>query len=236
MVYKWPRSATWGLYPPVCLVCGGDGDPGRDLCAGCARDFARNLTACARCAEPLPPATPPGSLCGRCQHDPPHFDLCHAPYLYAPPLDRLLTGLKFNARLAHARLLATLLGDAIHRTRADPPDLLVPVPLHAARLRERGFNQAVELARPLAASLGIPLGAGLVTRTRPSAPQSGLQRSLRRANVRGAFAVVRAPPARHVALVDDVLTTGHTASEIAKALKRAGVERVEVWVVARTPP
>jgi ComF family protein len=236
MVYKWLRSAAWGLYPPVCLVCGGDGEPDRDVCAGCAADLPRNARACARCSEPLPAAAPIGSLCGHCQGSPPSYDRCLAPYRYAPPLDRLVTGLKFHARLANARLLATLLGDAVLTAGADPPDALVPVPLHATRLRERGFNQALELARPLATRLGIPLEAGLLARTRPSAPQSGLQRSLRRANVRGAFAVVRAPPARHVALVDDVLTTGHTASEIAKALKRAGVERVEVWVVARTPP
>jgi ComF family protein len=236
MVYKWLRNATWGLYPPVCLVCGGDGEPGRDLCAGCARNLYRNAHACERCAEPLPESAPIGSLCGRCQRSPPAFDACRAPYLYAPPLDGLLTGLKFNARLAHARLLATLLGDAVLGTWADPPDLLVPVPLHPTRLRERGFNQALELARPLAQALSIPLEPEVLARARPSAPQSGLQRSLRHANVRGAFAVVRAPAARRVALVDDVLTTGHTASEIAKALKRCGVERVEVWVVARTPP
>ena len=236
MVYKWLRSASWRLYPPVCLVCGGRGEPGRDLCAGCAGDIRRNRDACACCAEPLPAAAPPGSLCGRCQRSPPAFDLCRAPYLYAPPLDRLLTGLKFNARLAHARLLATLLRDTLGNPGPEAPDRLVPVPLHPARLRERGFNQALELARPLARSLDIPLDPGLLVRTRASAPQSGLQRSLRRANVRGAFAVAHPPAARYVAVIDDVLTTGHTASEIATTLKRAGVARVEVWVVARTPP
>lgn len=236
MVYKWIEKATWGFYPPVCLVCGRDGEAGRDLCAGCAADLRRNAHSCARCAEPLPDSAPAESLCGRCQREPPAFDLCRAPYLYAPPLDRLLTGLKFSARLAHSRLLATLLGDALRSTGADPPDLLVPVPLHAARLRERGFNQAMEIARPVARSLGIPLDTGVLARTRASAPQSGLERSLRRANVRGVFAVARNPGVRSVAVIDDVLTTGHTASEIAKVLRRAGVARVEVWVVARTAP
>jgi ComF family protein len=236
MVYKWLRNATWWLYPPVCLVCGGDGEPGRDLCAGCARNLCRNAHACACCAEPLPESAPPGSLCGRCQRSAPAFDVCRAPYLYAPPLDGLLTGLKFNARLAHGRLLATLLADAIRTPGFDPPDVLVPVPLHRTRLRERGFNQALELARPAAQALGIPLDPEVLARARPSAPQSGLQRSLRHANVRGAFVVARAPRVRSIALIDDVLTTGHTASEAAAVLKRAGVARVEVWVVARTAP
>jgi ComF family protein len=109
------------------------------------------------------------------------------------------------------------------------------MPLHRSRLRERGFNQAVELARPLARRLAVPLAADLVQRVRPGRPQSGLEKSRRRANVRGAFALRRPLDAWHVAVVDDVLTTGATAAELAGVLKAAGAERVEVWVVARTP-
>ena len=235
MVYNWIESALHALYPPTCVLCGGEGAPGRDLCRGCAADLPRNGNPCRRCAEPLPPGAPAGTLCGRCLRTPPAFDLCRAPYLYAPPADWLIGHLKFRAHLAHGRVLGMLLADHLASVAGPRPELIVPMPLHRARLRERGFNQAVELARPLARRLGIPLALDLVERVRAGRPQSSLQRSRRQANVRGAFALRRPLDAWHVAVVDDVLTTGASAAELASILRRAGAERVEVWVVARTP-
>jgi len=236
MVYNWIETTLLALYPPTCVLCGGRGAADRDLCAGCAADLPRNGNPCRRCAEPLPVGAPPGSLCGHCLRSPPAFDLCRAPYLYAPPADWLIGRLKFRAHLAHGRVLGALLGDHLADLAVPRPELIVPMPLHRARLRERGFNQAIELARPLGRRLGIPLALDLVQRVRPGRPQSGLEKSRRRANVRGAFAVQRSLEARHLAIVDDVLTTGASAGELAGTLRRAGAERVEVWVVARTPP
>jgi ComF family protein len=235
MVYNWIESALSVLYPPTCVLCGGPGANDRDLCAGCAADLPRNANPCPRCAEPLPPGAPAGTLCARCLRNPPAFDRCRAPYLYAPPADWLIGRLKFHAHLAHGRLLGALLADHLADRGGSRPDLIVPMPLHRSRLRERGFNQAVELARPLARRLAVPLAADLVQRVRPGRPQSGLEKSRRHANVRGAFALRRPLEAWHVAVVDDVLTTGATAAELAGVLKAAGAERVEVWVVARTP-
>ena len=236
MVYNWIESALIGLYPPVCLLCGADGHGQRDLCGGCAADLPANTNPCPRCAEPLPPGARPGTPCGRCVRHPPPFASCHAPYLYEPPVDWLVGRLKFHGRLAAGRLLATLLGDRLPAGATPRPDLVVPMPLHADRLRTRGFNQATELARPLSHRLAVPLATDLVFRTRGGAPQSRLAQGLRHANVRGAFAV-RAPLAgRHVAVVDDVVTTGATAAELARTLLRAGASRVDVWAVARTPP
>jgi ComF family protein len=116
------------------------------------------------------------------------------------------------------------------------PDQLIPVPLHADRLRERGFNQAVELARPIARHFGLPLNLKGVRRVLPTPPQSDLSRKQRLKNIRGAFEVVQGiaqPVSGHVVIIDDVMTTGSTADELAKVLRRAGAERVEVWVCAR---
>jgi ComF family protein len=236
MVYNWIESALFALYPPTCVLCGGQGAAGRDLCRGCAADLPRNSNPCRRCAEPLPAGAPAGTLCGRCLRSPPAFDLCRAPYLYAPPADWLIGHLKFRAHLAHGRVLGSLLGDHLADLAGPRPELIVPMPLHRARLRERGFNQAVELARPVGRRLGVPLALDLIERVRPGRPQSALQRSRRHANVRGAFALRRPLDAWHIAVVDDVMTTGASAGELAATLRHAGAERIEVWVVARTPP
>ena len=235
MVYNWIERALSVLYPPVCVLCGGHGEAARDLCRGCAADLPPNRNPCPRCAEPLPPGAPSGSLCGSCLRSPPAFDACRAPYLYAPPADWLIGRLKFQACLAHARVLTSLLADHLAAAGGQLPDLLVPMPLHPARLRERGFNQAIELARPLGRHLGVPVALDLARRVRGGQPQSSLEKSRRHANVRGAFALKAPLAAGRVAIVDDVLTTGASAGELARTLKRAGAERVEVWVVARTP-
>lgn len=236
MVYNWIESALLGLYPPICLLCGADGQEQLDLCSGCRADLPANSNSCPRCAEPLPAGARPGSWCAACTRHPPPFTACRAPLLYEPPVDWLVGRLKFHGRLAAGRVLAGLFGDSLERGSDPRPDLILPVPLHPARLRTRGFNQATEIARPLARRLGIPLVTDLAHRVRPGAPQSRLARALRHANVRGAF-VVRAPLAgEHVAMLDDVITTGATASELARVLLQAGASRVDVWAVARTPP
>jgi ComF family protein len=146
----------------------------------------------------------------------------------------LVTGLKFHARMNHARLLGELLAQALERIEDPLPELVVPVPLHPARQRQRGFNQALEIARIPARRLGIRLADDRVLRRLPTSPQSGLDATARRRNIRGAFAVRGDIDARHVALLDDVVTTGSTAAELARALTRAGAMHVDVWAVART--
>ncbi|WP_342780506.1 ComF family protein [Arenimonas fontis] len=158
-----------------------------------------------------------------------------AAFLYAPPLDRLLPRLKFHADLAAGRLLTQL---ALPAFMAAPrPQALLPLPLHRSRLRRRGFDQALELARPLARALGLPLLTGGLRRRRATAAQSGLEARERRRNVRGAFAVPAGVPLPdHLALFDDVMTTGATLDEAARVLRTAGVRRVDLWALARAPP
>jgi len=179
------------------------------------------------------------NICGSCLRDPPAFDATVAAVDYAIPLDQLVLQLKFGARLALAPWFARQIRDAVLARPGLPlPDLLCPVPLGPGRLVERGFNQALEIARPLAAALGVACHPALALRTLETKAQSGVAPSVRAQNVRGAFAVEDPDlvEGRHVGLVDDVMTSGHTLGELAATLKRFGAARVTNFVFARTPP
>jgi ComF family protein len=223
------------LFPPTCVLCGAPGDGVLDLCRGCHADLPHNRHACPRCAIPLPEGQAAGTLCGPCQRRPPPFAASHAAFRYEDPVPTLIGGAKFRARLDLVRLLGQSLALALLAQGAECPGLIVPVPLHPRRLRGRGYNQALELARAVSAVLDIPIDAAGSVRTAYTNPQVGLADRERRRNVRGAFAVLRPPAARHVAILDDVVTTGSTVAELARVLLAAGVERVDVWAVARTP-
>ena len=223
------------LFPSTCILCGAPGREAMELCESCHADLPHNRHRCHRCALPLPASAPAGSLCGTCQHRPPVYDRCIAPFRYEGTLPHLVTGLKFRARMNCARLLGTLLTAGLEKAGAELPEVIIPVPLHPTRLRERGFNQALEIARIPSRHFGLPIDTHHCRRQLATAPQSGLEAKERRRNIRGAFAVADGLAARHVVLLDDVVTTGSTVAELARMLKRAGVERVEVWAVAKTP-
>ena len=231
-VNQWLKKLQFCVFPPTCLLCGAPGEGERDLCAGCYADLPRNEQACQRCGMPL--ASTIALNCGECQLHLPPYDRTFAPLLYQPPVDYLIKGLKFGRRLAIARLLGEWLGTALQQRQVKPPQGIIPVPLHPSRLRERGFNQSLELARPVARCLDVPLLLSNVRRIRHTQPQAQLDAAARRSNVQGAFSISRPVQARHVAILDDVITTGSTVAEIAGILKAAGVEEIEVWAVART--
>jgi ComF family protein len=150
-------------------------------------------------------------------------------------VDFLIKALKFQGRLTVARLLGDWLSEAL-ADRSNPlPQAIIPVPLHAARMRERGFNQALEIARPIARRLGIPMLPNAVSRIRHTAPQMGLDARTRRSNIHGAFIVSQPIQLQHVAILDDVVTTASTVAEIAKVLRTAGVQEITIWACARTP-
>lgn len=227
----WWRWLGARLCPPRCLVCRETAAPGDDLCASCRDALPWNDRACLRCALPLPGTD---ALCGACLRRSPPLQAAHAAFVYGFPLDRLLPRFKFHRDLAAGRLLSGAMAERFG-TLAQP-DALVAVPLHRARLRQRGYDQALELARPLARTLAIPLLSGTLQRARDTAPQSELDAGARRRNLRDAFSVARrAGLPAHIVLVDDVMTTGATLHAAAKALRRAGVARVDAWVCARVP-
>ena len=238
---QWPPWWQWStrLIPPRCLFCGQAADLGP-------------VDLCSHCLQALPWA-----------QDRSEFAVFHVPFDYEDPVDDALRALKFHGDLCPAQVFGALLAGwaataPLRRTRrpggagrrapaggtgcAGLPDLLVPVPLHPDRLHERGFNQAEHLARQAARWLGRPLAPRLLQRRRATVPQTSLEATARRDNVAGAFApapaaaawLVRQPRTiRHVALVDDVLTTGATAEAAAAALRQAGIDTVSIWAVAR---
>lgn len=222
------------LWPAQCVLCGQvDAAGQRDLCTDCVKDLPSNETACVVCAEPLETAMQ-GLTCGACLQRRPRFDVCIAPYVYAYPLDHMVRNLKYAGAVTHGRVLGELLATYVSAKGADEwPQALMPVPLAARRYRARGYNQAIVLAEFLHRRLSIPLHTDVLVRTRETLEQAGLDQRARRRNIRGAFSIVRAIPANHVAIIDDVVTTGSTANEVARVLKRAGVKRVDVWAVAR---
>jgi len=227
------------LLPSACALCGEHGK--QVLCTPCrARFLPARQARCVQCALPLPqPAA--HTVCGTCLKEGPAYDQTVAACNYSAPLDQLVLNLKFGHQLALAPVFSELLRDAIlEQRRASLPDLLTMVPLGKIRLAERGFNQALEIARPLARHLGIPLLPQLLNRGRETAQQSGLHPDDRQKNVRNAFMLM--PDAldsvkgRHIGIVDDVMTTGTTLNEIAGMLKRFGAAKVSNYVFARTLP
>lgn len=213
-----------------CLLCGTYSRAGV-CCAACDAELPRLTDVhCPICALP----TLSGAVCGACLKQAPAFDDTVAAFSYNFPADKLIQALKFSERLILVNFLA---GALMERVRTKP-DCLVAVPLHPVRLRERGFNQSLLLARRLSSRLGIPLLLDACERVRNTAPQSGLPWKERDKNMRQAFTCNPGGGLRgkHVAIVDDVMTTGASIGELARALKQAGASQVSAWVIARTLP
>lgn len=236
MVNYWLNFIQSLRSPASCLLCEA---PARRhaLCAGCQLDMPWNLHGCERCAIPLPPEL---LLCGECRPRPPPQQTTVAPLRYVFPVDSLIAGLKYHRQLAHGPVLSKFLLEAIQASGHPLPDLILPVPLHHKRLAGRGYNQALEIARPIATALGLPLETRLVSRERRTRSQRTLNATTRHRNLDKAFVVndrrlaALGYPSR-IAIVDDVMTTGATVSAIASLLQRHGVSEIDVWCVARTP-
>jgi ComF family protein len=217
--------------PQRCELCAG-ASGSELLCGGCARALPRLGPACPVCALP----TPSGAVCGRCLAHPPPFDATLAAFAYAFPVDRLMHAFKYHGRVALAEWGAAAIRAERAARASSLPQRLIALPLSRERQRERGYNQAHEIARVLGRELSVPLVSGGVRRDRAAPPQAALPWSERAKNVRGAFACELDLKGLSVAVVDDVMTTGASLAEFARTLKRAGAMRVENWVVARTPP
>ncbi len=220
------RRLGAALLPQDCLLCGAGA--GTDLlCRACADTLPRLPPAlCPVCALP----SPPGAGCGACLRQAPHFDATVAGFRYGFPVDHLVQALKYRHRLALAPWFARAL-------LASPPpsgDLMLALPLAARRLSERGFNQALEIARPLARALALPLSTETCVRSQDSAPQASLPWQARQKNVQGVFECTQDLTGKSVIVIDDVMTTGATLNEFARTLKKHGATRVSNWVVART--
>ena len=223
-------SAFASVVSQDCTLCGVRAR--ESLCTDCHNDLpVRTTSGCPRCDV----EGNSQQECGACLADPPYFDETISAFYYAYPLDRLVQAYKFNAHLSLLPLLADGLIGAIvrHGSTGARPDLVIPLPLAPRRLAERGFNQSSLVAERVASTLGIRFEARGMLRVRETPPQSGLSRQARLKNVRGAFDCSKRLDGMRVAVIDDVMTTGATLSEAAKALKKAGAAFVSAWVIAR---
>lgn len=207
--------------------------PREEVCEACERALPWNAHACRACGIPLDTGAAAGA-CGDCLRNCPPQDRSWAAFRYDAPIAQAIVDLKFHGRLMPAQVVGALMARRLAR-RAEPlPELLIPVPLSAARLRRRGYNQALELGRALTTVLGLRLVPGAARRARDTREQTRLDAAQRRHNVRGAFTVdAAAVRGRHVALLDDVITTGATMAELAQAVRGAGAARIEAWAAAR---
>lgn len=232
---SWRMAAVDTLLPQHCVLCGQRGTAS-NLCSSCHHDLPRVRRCCRRCALPLESGAP---TCGPCLRRPPPWNRAVAALAYVFPADRVVCRFKFNRDFACGRLLGLELLTAVRCSGAPLPELIVPVPLHRTRHFARTFNQADVLARMLGSALHIPVRSRLLSRIRRTRAQAGLDAGHRKRNIRGAFrcdhAVDQIPIDARVALVDDVLTTGATLRECARALRRAGAADLSVWVAARAP-
>lgn len=219
------RVLQW-LFGSSCLLCKGAADDA--LCSGCLNDLPYLTSACHRCALPL--ADTEIHICGGCMKSPPNFDSAQALLRYAPPVPTLLQAWKYQQRLGLERVLVLRMLSKIDEMNTRP-DVIVPVPLYRRRLRQRGYNQALLLARGLSVALQVPIQQ--VRRVKATPKQTGLSAKQRRQNLRDAFAAAQDFAGMHVVVVDDVLTTGATAAALTAVLRERGAKRVDVWVAAR---
>lgn len=217
-----------------CLLCTGHNGGEYGLCSGCLQSLPWHHAAqCPQCG-----LLTDGLICGSCLKSPPSFDATHALFRYDYPLDRLLQHYKYNESLHLADTFSTLfinrLLDTGHTNSSI--DLIMPMPMHDERLKQRGFNQALEIARLISKNRQIELDSISCRRTRLTPPQASLPLKDRIKNIRGAFECNKNLQGLHIALIDDVMTTGASLNELAKTLKQAGAAHVECWVIARTLP
>lgn len=224
------------LLPPACVLCGAHGKSAQNICAPCEQALPILPQHCPQCAQFLTFSTDEALRCGACLHSPPPFDRTFALFPYAPPIVQLIVKLKFQGQLSHAKLFGHLMCRAIQHQwyhQQTLPDVLIPVPLHPLRLQERGFNQALEIARTIGKTLELPIDFNGIQRIKPTCAQSGLPALERKLNMAQAFALNTKVTGLHIAVIDDVITTGHTMRELAHVLKMNGARQVDVWCCAR---
>lgn len=235
MLQQIQHIVDW-LLPRSCVACGFAAEDCQfDLCKYCKAKLPWLQNRCYQCGARLLNAED-SIICYKCQAEPPNYDRLCALFAYEPPLTRLINSLKFGRQLYPAKLFAGLLYESVTTkwyVNKALPELIIPVPLHIKRHRQRGYNQAIELGYPLAKALNIPFATNACTRVRATKPQARLKRLKRLQNLRRAFQVNMQRLPQHIALIDDVVTTGSTISSVSLALRTAEVQIIDVWCVCR---
>lgn len=231
-----PRAWLHRIFCAPCLLCLGQSIAGVGLCPACLMDIPVPESSCRVCARPLLSTSGDSAVCGACLAKPPFFQRTIAAFLYQPPFKHLIVQLKYHERIGFARPLAYLLIRRLIECGVEAPDGIVPVPLSRQRMRERGYNQAYEIARIVSQYFQCPLVCDCVKKQEGYLPQTGLRAQERRRNVRGAYRLCKPCVGKRLVVVDDVMTTAATLNEMARLLIKGGAEVVEAWVLAQTLP
>ena len=233
MVYSWLKNVQFTLLPGRCVLCAENSGRQQDLCCDCEATLTRPWSRCQRCALPCAHEV---SDCGQCSAADFRITRCEALAPYRFPIDQLIGAFKYQRQIAPGKALAGLLAAQLRRRYSgdDMPGCLIPVPLHWRRQWLRGFNQSHTIAMELHSRLDIPVADRILSRRRATPSQQQLDRKARQRNLKQAFSISRAPGEKHVALIDDVFTTGATCNQLAGLLLGCGVERVDAWCLART--
>lgn len=216
-------------FPHSCILCHEHSHRNIDLCIHCENELPLIQHHCHCCGIPLPSDI---QICGKCLKRKPPFDKTYPLFHYKTPIIQMITSLKFHQQLVMSQVLGKLL--AKHIILTQKPDYILPVPLHPKRLKERGFNQALEIARPMAKQLNIPIATNICKRVRNTQAQTSIPAKLRRKNVKEAFQMIYPVQAKHIVILDDVITTGSTVLELSRTLRKAGAKTIEVLCCART--
>lgn len=221
------------LFPKTCLLCNRASKNKQDFCKKCYQDLPWIEFACPKCGQPLETNN---QLCKECLKNPPIFEQTIALFHYKEPINHFITGLKFNNKLIYSRILGELMAEKIskHYQQTNLPEIIIPVPLHNQRLRQRGYNQAIELARPIAKILALPIDIKSCKRIKNTGTQSSIPAKQRAKNIKKAFTIKNKPAAKHVAIIDDVITTGNTIKELSSVLHKSGVQTIDIWCCAKT--
>jgi len=253
MVDHWLKNTLNYCLPQACLLCGDSVSSNQELslCNRCEADLPVLGDTCQRCANPLEtrldrlegfleqPALLQSRLCGQCLQKQPYFEHTISFFPYITPFDHFVHAAKFKGKLSTARLLGQLMTRQLQNCLQqldDLPDALLPVPLHPTRQRERGYNQALEIALPISKQLKIPIFKELASRVIATEAQSSLALKHRKSNLQNAFVINNKVTDKHIAIIDDVMTSGTTVNALAKVLKKAGARRVSVWCFSRAEP
>lgn len=228
--------------PHLCLLCDRPLTGSDNICRDCEEHLPWQPPGCEHCGLRTPALSPGRSVCSDCVAEPPVWDRCMAVFDYQPPINALIAAFKYRHSFAEARALGKLMSETFERFYTEPgltlPDVVLPVPLHPRRLRYRGFNQAVVLARSIARHTGLTMDLGSIRRQHHTRTQKGQRRNERNTNMQHAFCLTgrRMPSTGHIAIVDDVVTTGATTRAIARLLRDQGVRTIDVWCIARVRP
>jgi len=223
------------IIPRHCLFCLQKTQNAFDLCAACIADLSINNHCCQRCALPLEHDS--GQMiymCGHCLSHRYYYDQVISPFGYVDDMAYLIKKLKYHQKIHYADLLAKLfIAQVKTMHNFQLPQIIMPIPMHQQRLKHRGYNQALELARIFSSYYQLPLNFSALIRSRYTHFQAEMSGSKRQQNVKNAFIIKKEIQYTHIALIDDVMTTGSTVNEVAKVLKQVGVKKVDIWTIAR---